>query len=54
MAPKTNMAILKEFFENDGGRKLGMDEMKQLTAEDRKELSALARKALGYPAEEAN
>ena len=38
---------IKTFFEKDGGRVVGIDEVKALTSEDRAELGRLACEALG-------
>lgn len=43
MEIKSDVVLIKEFFEKDGGRKVTLEEMKALTAEDRKELGSLAR-----------
>ncbi len=43
----SKVAAIKRYFELDGGRQLKMDELKQLTAEDREELAKLAAKELG-------
>lgn len=40
--PLANVTAIKKFFELDGGRKVGMDEMKALSTEDRAELGRLA------------
>lgn len=42
---------IKVFFEADGGRKLGFDEMKALTGEERRELALLCAKELGVEIE---
>jgi hypothetical protein len=47
METMTPLKAVRTFFEQDGGRKLTMDEIKALTPEDRFELSELAGKALG-------
>ena len=41
----TRFAAIKRFFESDGGRKVTMEEMKQL--EERGELAGLAAQELG-------
>lgn len=41
------VAAIKRYFEADGGRKLGMDELKALSASDRQELGEACAKALG-------
>lgn len=38
----TPLRAIKTFFEQDGGRKLGIEELKQLTTEDKAELAKLA------------
>jgi hypothetical protein len=38
----SNVVAIRKFFELDGGRKCGLDEMKNLTPEDRKELGEAA------------
>jgi len=43
----TKIKAIKEFFEADGGRPVTMNEMRELTADDRNELGVLAAKALG-------
>jgi hypothetical protein len=47
----TNIQAIKAFFEADGGRKVSMDEMKALTANDRAELGAACAKTLGFEIE---
>lgn len=46
MPEMTNVAAIRAFFEANGGRKVTMDEVKALSAEDRQELGDLARAAL--------
>jgi hypothetical protein len=41
----SNVTLIKKYFEL-GGRKVEMNEMKALTAEDREELGKMAREAL--------
>jgi len=48
MKEVSNVQAIKEFFEANGGRKIGMEEMKALSNNERKELGALAASALGY------
>lgn len=43
----SKVIAIKRFFELDGGRKVGLDEFKQLTPEDREELGAPCAAALG-------
>ena len=43
----SKVIAIKRFFESDGGRKVGLEEFKQLTPDDRDELGPLAAKALG-------
>ncbi len=38
---------IKEFFEKDGGRKISVSELKELSPEDRRELGKLSAEALG-------
>jgi hypothetical protein len=43
----SNVKAIKEFFELDGGRKVTMSEMRQLSTEERRELGRLCAEALG-------
>lgn len=43
----TKFKAIKTFFEADGGRRVGMDELKALSEKDRQELGELAAKELG-------
>ena len=47
----TGIKALKTFFESDGGRRLTMDELKELSKEERAELIALAAIELGVEIE---
>ena len=49
MAAKTmnNIEAIKTYFEADGGRKVTMTELKELTAADRAELGKLCAEKLG-------
>jgi hypothetical protein len=49
----TKMQAIRTFFESDGGRKVTMQEMKDLTAEDRNELATAAAERLGVTLKEA-
>lgn len=42
----SNVKAIKAFFEQDGGRKIDLRELKDLTSEDREELGELARQEL--------
>lgn len=42
----TNMVAIRTYFEANGGRKVGMDELKALNTDERKELAVLAAKEL--------
>lgn len=42
-----NIQAIKEYFAKDGGRPVTMQELKDLSKEDRAELGALAAKELG-------
>ena len=53
MEKMTRIKAIRTFFEADGGRKLAMSELKELTADDRKELGELAAKELGVELVEA-
>lgn len=44
---------LKKYFERDGGRKLTMDELKDLKPSERRELAELAAVELGIPLEKS-
>ncbi len=46
MPELTNISALKLFFEADGGRKISMDEFKELTPDERQYLGDLCREAL--------
>ncbi len=48
--PKSIPAI-KKYFESNGGRKIQMSEMKELTHEERQELGEMCAKELGEPFE---
>lgn len=50
----TRVQAIKTFFESSCGRKVTMDEMKALTADDRKELADLAIKELGETLKESS
>lgn len=39
--------VLKAYFEADGGRPLGLEELKKLTSAERRELAEMAAKAMG-------
>lgn len=43
-----NIEAIKTYFEQNGGRKVTMTELKELTAADRAELGQLAAKELGF------
>ena len=43
----SRIKAIKTFFEADGGKKLGMKELKDLTPDDKEELGILAAKELG-------
>lgn len=43
----TRTAAIKRFFEDDGGRKVTVDELKKLSPEDRQELGTMCAQALG-------
>ncbi len=43
---------IKTFFEQDGGRKVTMDELKALSTDSRQELGVLSAQALGVELEE--
>jgi hypothetical protein len=43
----SNTQAIKVYFEKDGGRTVTLQEMKELTRDDRQELGALAAKELG-------
>lgn len=47
MEKLTRIQVIKRFFEADGGKKLGMQELKALSNEDKDELATLAAKELG-------
>ena len=47
MREVTNTQAIRDFFEQDGGRKVTMDELKKLPMSDREELGALCAKAIG-------
>jgi len=47
MEEMTNVRAIKTFFEMDGGRKVDMQELKDLTTADREELGRLAGIELG-------
>jgi hypothetical protein len=47
MEKMTRIKAIKTFFEASGGRKVGMQEMKKLTDEDKDELGKLACNELG-------
>jgi hypothetical protein len=51
MRKMTRVKALREFFEQDGGRRLTMEELKDLPKEDREELGNLAAEALGVEIE---
>ncbi len=51
MRKMSRVKALREFFEADGGRRLSMEELKNLPPEDRKELGDLAAEALGVEIE---
>lgn len=56
VAPATKMTPMKAirtFFEADGGRKVGMDELKALPKADRDEIAPLCAQALGVELEAA-
>ena len=38
-----NIAVIKQFFEANGGRKVSMDEFKALTSQEREELANMIR-----------
>lgn len=44
--PLANVTAIKKFFELDGGRKVSMDEMKALSADERAELGKLCAEEL--------
>lgn len=46
MEAPTNAASIKAFFQSDGGRKVTMEEFKQLSNGEREELGQLAAEAL--------
>lgn len=53
MAEQLNkIQIIKRYFEQDGGRPVTMQEMKELTKDDRHELAVLAAKELGVEIKE--
>jgi len=43
----TSVQVLKMFFEADGGRPLTVNEFKELSTAERRELAEMAAKALG-------
>jgi hypothetical protein len=47
MEKMTNLKAIREFFEADGGRKITMSEMRELSTSERNELGQLCAKALG-------
>lgn len=55
MEAPTNAAAIKAFFQSNGGRKVSMEEFKQLSKGEREELGQLAAEALSItsPSEEA-
>ena len=49
----SKVIAIKRFFESNGGRKVGLEEFKQLTPEDRDELGPPAAKELGLELKES-
>jgi hypothetical protein len=47
MEKTTNVKAIKEFFEADGGRKVTMSEMRELSTSERNELGQMCAEALG-------
>lgn len=50
----TAIPAIKGFMEKDGCRKCGMDELKALSGDERKELGKMCAEALGVPFEDNN
>ena len=54
MEQLNRIQIIKRYFERDGGRPVSLQEMKELTREDRVELADLAAKELDVEIKEVN
>ena len=54
MEQLNRIQVIKRFFERDGGRPVSLQEMKELTREDRIELAELAAKELGVEVKEVS
>jgi len=53
MEKTTNVKAIKEFFEADGGRKVTMSEMRELSTKERGELGRMCAEALGKEIEQS-
>jgi len=51
MEKTSNVGAIKRYFEEKGGRKITMQEMRELSQTDREEMGAMAAKALGLEIE---